>query len=62
MLLEKMKNWFRRHMEEQMAKIDLSNISHTYNPLDPKPTFGTFWVWKNHNVKHCFWTSETIQR
>ncbi len=39
MLLEKMKNWFRRHMEEQMAKIDLSNISHTYNPLDPKPTY-----------------------
>ena len=22
-----------------MAKIDLSNISHTYNPLDPKPTY-----------------------
>ena len=29
-----------------MAKIDLSNISHSYNPNDPNPGFGSFGLYE----------------
>jgi len=40
-----------------MAKIDLSNISHTYNPLDPKPTYALnpfSMTWEN-GKRYAIW-------
>ena len=52
MLLVLMVNWHPHHLEETMAKIDLSNISHSYNPNDPNPVYALnpfSMTWENGN-------------
>jgi len=47
-----MVNWHPHHLEETMAKIDLSNISHSYNPNDPNPVYALnpfSMTWENGN-------------